>query len=285
MVTTTIHTVKELQSVIAKHKDEGKSIGFVPTMGALHSGHMTLMQKSKEENAITICSIYVNPTQFDNKEDLEKYPITLESDIELLSSKGIDYCFAPNNKEVYPTGMEKTIEVELDGLDDKLEGAHRPGHFAGVVQVVHRLLDIVKPHHLYMGQKDFQQFTIIQKMIETLDMPINLVVCPISREASGLARSSRNERLSTEDRSRACIINQTLLELKTNLDTQDLESLLKRGRQRLTWSWTDLEYLEIIDGNTLDTIKHVKNHDYLVGVVAVWLGGVRLIDNLVLRKR
>jgi pantoate--beta-alanine ligase len=281
--TNIIHTVAELQSIISNLKAEGKTIGFVPTMGALHNGHLTLMQKSIDHNDISVCSIYVNPTQFDNKDDLAKYPQTLDKDVALLSTKGVDYCFAPNNLEVYPNGMGETIDVDLNGLDDKLEGAHRPGHFAGVVQVVHRLLEIVKPHNLYMGQKDFQQFTIIQQMIDNLKMPINLVVCPIAREPSGLARSSRNERLSPLDRSRASIINQTLLELKDDLDSLGLEALLKRGRQRLTWSWTDLEYLEIIDGRSLDSIKHPRHHDYLVAVVAVWIGGVRLIDNCVLR--
>jgi len=282
--TSTIHTVAELQSIIIELKAEGKTIGFVPTMGALHDGHLTLMQKSIDENDITVCSIYVNPTQFDNTDDLAKYPQTLDKDVALLSTKGVDYCFAPNNLEVYPNGMGETIEVDLNGLDDKLEGAYRPGHFAGVVQVVHRLLDIVKPHNLYMGQKDFQQFTIIQQMLDNLKMPINLIVCPIAREQSGLARSSRNERLTPLDRSRASIINQTLLELKDDLDTLSLEALLSRAKQRLNWSWTELEYLEIIDGKTLDAIQHLRHHDYLVAVVAVWIGGVRLIDNLLLRR-
>jgi len=284
MVTKTIQTVQDLQSLITSHKAQGKNIGFVPTMGALHAGHLTLLQQSIDANDITICSIYVNPTQFDNKEDLAKYPQVLDADVKLLESIGVDYCFAPSNPEIYPDGMDYAIEVNLDGIDEKLEGEHRPGHFAGVVQVVHRLLDIVKPHKLYMGQKDFQQFTIIQKMISDLEMPIDLVVCPISREDSGLARSSRNVRLSALDRARASIINQTLLEIKEDITTQSLESLISRAKSRLTWSWTDLEYLEIIDGYTLDPITNVSNHDYIVAVVAVWIGGVRLIDNRILLK-
>ncbi len=282
MVTKTINTVEALQALISQHKSEGKSVGFVPTMGALHQGHLTLMQQSLAQNEVTVCSIYVNPTQFDNKDDLEKYPQVLEADVALLESIGVDYCFAPTNAEVYPDGTQQTVDVNLDGLDEKLEGEHRPGHFAGVVQVVHRLLDIVKPDKLYMGQKDFQQFTIIGKMIDELKMPVDLVVCPISREESGLARSSRNVRLSPLDRARGCIINQTLLEAKEDITTLSLEALLNRARQRLTWEWTDLEYFEIIDGHTLDPIKNVRHHTYLVGVVAVWIGGVRLIDNRVL---
>lgn len=285
MVTTTvIHSVAELQATLNKHKATGKTIGFTPTMGALHNGHLTLMQQSKNENDISVCSIYVNPTQFDNKEDLEKYPQTLETDTALVQTIGIDYVFAPNNTEVYPNGMEESIEVDLNGLDEVLEGAHRPGHFAGVVQVVHRLLDIVQPHNLYMGQKDFQQFTIIQQMLDALEMPIDLVVCPIAREDSGLARSSRNERLSTLDRARAGIINQSLLEIKENLNNYSVQALLRNAKARLTWSWTNLEYVDIIDGKTLLSVAKQEEHDYLVAVVAVWIGGVRLIDNLVLRK-
>lgn len=285
MVTTqVIHSVAELQSVLNKHKASGKTIGFTPTMGALHNGHLTLMQQSKNENDISVCSIYVNPTQFDKKEDLVTYPKTLEADTALVQTIGVDYIFAPNNTEVYPNGMDQSVEVDLNGLDEVLEGAHRPGHFAGVVQVVHRLLDIVQPHHLYMGQKDFQQFTIIQQMLDALEMPIDLVVCPIAREDSGLARSSRNERLSTLDRARACIINQTLQELKEDLNNYSIQALLKKAEERLTWSWSNLEYVDIIDGKTLLSIAKQEEHDYIVAVVAVWIGGVRLIDNLVLRR-
>lgn len=285
MVTTqVIHSVAELQSVLNKHKASGKTIGFTPTMGALHNGHLTLMQQSKNENDISVCSIYVNPTQFDKKEDLVTYPMTLEADTALVQTIGVDYIFAPNNTEVYPNGMDQSVEVDLNGLDEVLEGAHRPGHFAGVVQVVHRLLDIVQPHHLYMGQKDFQQFTIIQQMLDALEMPIDLVVCPIAREDSGLARSSRNERLSTLDRARACIINQTLQELKEDLNNYSIQALLKKAEERLTWSWSNLEYVDIIDGKTLLSIAKQEEHDYIVAVVAVWIGGVRLIDNLVLRR-
>jgi len=284
MVTRTINTVAELHSVIVKHKSDGKTVGFVPTMGALHAGHLTLMQKSLDENGITVCSVYVNPTQFDKQEDLDSYPQVLDHDVALLDSIGVDYCFAPSNAEVYPNGMDYAVDVNLDGIDEKLEGEHRPGHFAGVVQVVHRLLEIVKPHKLYMGQKDFQQFSIIGKMIDDLKMPTVLVVCPISREESGLARSSRNVRLSPIDRARACIINQTLLEVKEDITTLSLEALISRARKRMNWEWTDLEYFEIIDGYTLEPISNVRHHTYIVAALAVWIGGVRLIDNCILLK-
>jgi pantoate--beta-alanine ligase len=280
--TQVIHTVAALQTLIAEHRASGSSIGFVPTMGALHDGHLTLMQASKAANDITVCSIYVNPTQFDNKEDLAKYPKILDKDTDLLNTIGVDYTFAPSDSEVYPNGMGETITVDLGGLDTRLEGEHRPGHFAGVVQVVHRLLDIVKPDNLYMGQKDFQQFTIIQRMLDQLAMPVNLVVCPISRDPSGLARSSRNARLSELDKARACFLNQTLEELRADIKVYSIDALLRRATDRLTWSWTKLEYISIVDGHTLQHVHNIKNHKYVVAVLAVWIGGVRLIDNCTL---
>ncbi len=279
-----IHTVSELVSLIQTAKRSGKTIGFVPTMGALHDGHLSLMRASKAENDITVCSIYVNPTQFDNKDDLAKYPKTLDVDVALLNTVGVELVFAPSDTEMYPDGMDYVINVDLDEVDKVLEGAHRPGHFEGVVQIVHRLLEVVQPHHLYMGQKDFQQFTIIQKMIDNLEMPIELVVCPIAREDHGLARSSRNERLSAEDRGRACIIYHTLNEMKDDIHHLSIDNLLTRAELRLSWSWTELEYVDIINGNTLTSVSKVDDQDYLVAVVAVWIGGVRLIDNLILYK-
>jgi pantoate--beta-alanine ligase len=185
-----------LDKALAKHRRAGRTIGFTPTLGALHSGHLQLMQRSQRECDVAICSIFVNPTQFNDPTDLKKYPRTLKADKTLLESIEVDYLFNPLVDEVYPKGLDTHVEIDFGQLDKVMEGAMRPGHFAGVAQVVKRLLDMVRPTHLYMGQKDFQQFTIIQHMIDLLDMPVQLVVCPIVREADGLAMSSRNRRLS-----------------------------------------------------------------------------------------
>jgi len=278
-----IFTVKELQSELKKHIK--KTVGFIPTMGALHSGHIVLMKNSIKENDITVCSIFVNPTQFNVKSDLEKYPRTLKADADKLEKAGVDYLFAPSVKEIYPQGTKKSVKVNLKGLDKQMEGKFRPGHFEGVVQVVHRLLDIVKPTRLYMGQKDFQQFTIIAQMIKNLKMKVELVVVKIQRAKDGLALSSRNVRLTPAKRKWAPNINKALKKAKKSMAKKSVaeveeNAMMELGKPR----GYEPEYFIIVDGHTLKPIKNWEDSDYIVAATAVWAGKVRLIDNMILKQ-
>lgn len=280
-----IEQASELNSLVNATKKTGLSVGFVPTMGALHKGHLTLVKKAKKENDLVIVSIFVNPTQFNDKKDLDKYPRTLENDLVLLKPTGADIVFSPSVSEVYPHGDLIGADIDLGGLDTYMEGAFRPGHFKGVAQVVKRLLDIVTPDRLYMGQKDFQQFTIIQYMIDKLKMDTILVVCPIIRETNGLAMSSRNERLSALTRKKAGIIYRTLLTVKNNCNISSIVELEQYGMKRLAaLSPFEPEYLTIVDGNTLTPVTDIAATNYAVACVAVWADGVRLIDNIILKK-
>jgi len=280
-----VETVAELQSLIQKYKKNKKTIGFTPTLGALHEGHATLIRRSKRENDISVCSIFVNPTQFNEKSDLKKYPRTFTADKKILESINCDILFYPSEKEIYPKGSDYQVKVNLDGLDKRMEGAFRPGHFEGVVQVVHRLLEIVKAHNLYMGQKDFQQFTIIQKMIDKLKIKTKLVVCPIKRERDGLAMSSRNRRLKKSIRSNASILSKTLKSVKRKITTQSPGELCAFAMHKLNIVDFTPEYFIIIDGYTLKPIKSFADTDYAVACTAVWAGDVRLIDNMVLKSK
>ncbi len=280
-----VKKVLTLQQIIREHKADGKSIGFTPTMGALHDGHHTLIQRSMDDCDISICSIFVNPTQFNEATDLDNYPRTLEADCEGLEKIGCDIVFAPSAREMYPDGMEYKEDVDLNGLDEVMEGAHRPGHFAGVVQVVKLLVDITDCNRLYMGQKDFQQFSIIQQMLQSLQYDTKLVVCPISRDPDGLARSSRNRRLTEDHRRDAPNIYNVLTETKQNINTIDIDTLQKSAIKRLTIPGFKPEYFEIIDGHTLRSISSTEDSDLIVACTAVWAGDVRLIDNMVLKGK
>jgi pantoate--beta-alanine ligase len=278
-------TVESLRKHISAHKSGGKSIGFVPTMGALHEGHISLIRMAGRENDIVVCSIFVNPTQFNDPKDLDKYPRTMEKDAIMLKNAGNHLLFFPSNKEVYPPGLDTKLAVSLNGLDELMEGKFRPGHFEGVAQVVKRLLDIVQPDRLYMGQKDFQQFTIIQHLINTLDLPVILRVAKIKREAHGLAMSSRNVRLSKKARAKANIIYKTLLASKRRLKKESLEEVQRYALNRLNKAdGFEPEYFEFIDGNTLKPAKSLAETPYLVACTAVWTEGVRLIDNMIMQK-
>ncbi len=282
---TTIHNASELTEIILDYRKKGLKIGFVPTMGALHKGHLHLVKMSKNENDITIVSIFVNPTQFNDPRDLEKYPRTLSKDQELLqSTASADILYAPDVDDIYPDGIQSGSDIGLGGLDVMMEGAHRPGHFNGVAQVVNRLLEIVKPDNLYMGQKDFQQFTIINYMLKSLSIPTKLRVCPIVREDNGLAMSSRNVRLSPEVRTNASIIFKTLKAVKQKSRILDIESLKQYAIKRLDKPPFKPEYFDIVDGNTLLPVDNLDNHGYIVACTAVWVEGVRLIDNMVLKS-
>jgi pantoate--beta-alanine ligase len=279
-----IEKTSDLLTLVRHNKQKGNTVGFVPTMGALHKGHITLVKKSVKENDLTIVSIFINPTQFNDKKDLDKYPRTLEADLEKLIPTGVDVVFVPSEIEMYPDGDEKGSDIDLGGLDKNMEGAFRPGHFSGVAQVVKRLLDIVTPDNMYMGQKDFQQFTIIQYMIDSLKIKTKLVICPIIREPNGLAMSSRNERLSATTREKAGIIYTTLKAIKKYQSTKTVTELEQYGKQKLSVAPFECEYFSIIDGHKLTTIKDINDTDYVVVCVAVWADGVRLIDNIILKK-
>ncbi|NNK89427.1 MAG: pantoate--beta-alanine ligase [Saprospiraceae bacterium] len=274
-------------SSIQKHMDlwrkKRKSIGFIPTMGALHEGHLSLVRKSVEENDITVVSIFVNPTQFNEKTDLDKYPRNLKKDAAMLKSVNADYIFAPSVTQIYPKKTTVAPDLDISLLTQNMEGPNRPGHFEGVVQVVYRLLDIIKPQNLYMGQKDFQQFTIIRYMLEQLNIPTALRVCQIIREENGLAMSSRNMRLSKSLRQRAHILHDNLLMAKKLLKDKTPEFIEKKALKNLDQKDFRPEYFKIVDGFTLKEIKNQKRHKLVVACTAVWAKNVRLIDNMILK--
>jgi pantoate--beta-alanine ligase len=276
--------VQDLKKFVTARKKEGKSIGFSPTMGALHEGHLSLLQNSQQKSDVSIVSIFVNPTQFNDPEDLKKYPRNEEKDLALLAAAGCDLVFLPDSEEIYPSNVNTNIQIDLEGLDKVMEGAFRPGHFDGVVQVVKRLLDIVEPDYLFMGQKDFQQFTIIQLMLEKTQLPVKLEVVPIVREASGLAKSSRNVRLSEDAKVRATAIFRNLSGLASALDQLPIDTVKSEFSKSILEAGLEPEYLSIVDGKNLQAISDYNNHEYVVACVAAWIEGVRLIDNMILKQ-
>jgi pantoate--beta-alanine ligase len=280
----TITTKSELTRQITACIRQGKTIGFVPTMGALHAGHAALVQKACSENEICVVSIFVNPTQFNNAEDLQKYPRTLEKDTTLLESLGVHFVFAPTAEEMYSAEeMQARFSFDFNGLDEVMEGKMRPGHFNGVVQVVSRLFELVRPTRAYFGEKDFQQLAIIRHMVEhsTLSSNFNnlkIVGCPIVREASGLALSSRNERLSDNEKQTAVAISQTLIASLEWAKTDGLEEVQKRVIDTINAiDGLEVEYFEIVDKTTL---QPTTTFDNAIGCVTVYCGPVRLIDNI-----
>ena len=279
-------TVKDLQARLHRLRVEKKTIGFVPTMGALHQGHLSLIQAAIETNDVVVCSIFVNPTQFNESSDLEKYPRTPGKDLDLLISVGCHVVFMPLVDEIYPPELNITVNFDLGGLELPMEGANRPGHFEGVVQVVHRLIDIVQPNHLFMGQKDFQQYSIIRRMLYLSKFDTQIVMCPIMREHDGLAMSSRNVRLKPEHRKVAPIIHELLLATKQKVHSHFPRQLEKAALERLQ-SIPELkpEYFEIVDGYTLQPFEVFEDVEFAVACTAVWAGDVRLIDNMILKGR
>lgn len=274
-------TVQALQNHIQNLGQDGKTIGFVPTMGALHQGHLSLIQTAQNQCDVTVCSIFVNPTQFNDAKDLEKYPRTIEADIDLLNSVKTDILFLPNVDAIYPKDLNTTVDLNFGTLDKLMEGEHRPGHFAGVAQVVKRLLDIVKPHKLFMGQKDYQQFCICRNMIEQLNLPTEIVMCPIIREENGLAMSSRNVRLTEQEKETALNIYRVLRTTKMLFTPLSINELKKNAIEQLNKiPEFRLDYFEIADGETL--LPATKNSKSIVACAAVFVGEVRLIDNVVI---
>jgi len=272
-------SINDLQRALSEERSAGKSIGFVPTMGALHQGHLELVRRSVLENGVSVVSIFVNPTQFNDANDLLKYPRTLEADCDLLRTVNCSYVFAPEVEEIYPE--PDTRQFDFGGLATVMEGRFRPGHFNGVAQVVSRLFDIVKPDRAYFGEKDFQQLAVVRELVRQLDLNLQIIGCPIVREKDGLAMSSRNRRLNENQLEQAVIISQTLFKSKGKKNIFPVPRLKKWVIDQINQaSELQVEYFEIVDGFTLQPIDKWENTDYPVGCVAVFAGEIRLIDNV-----
>jgi pantoate--beta-alanine ligase len=268
-----------LTSAIKHLRDAGKTIGFVPTMGALHDGHLSLVSFCIQQNDVAVVSIFVNPTQFNDKNDLKKYPRMPDRDLGVLRTAGCDMVFMPDEKEIYPE--PDTREFDFGELDSFMEGKHRPGHFNGVAQVVTRLFDVVKPHRAYFGLKDFQQLAIIKKVTTDLHYPVEIVPCPIVRECDGLAMSSRNILLSKDERNRALILSQSLFLAKEMKDQHTPAEVKKFVVDRISASpGIELEYFEIIHGSNLLPADNWGVKDDVIGCLAARAGRIRLIDNI-----
>ncbi|WP_313381214.1 pantoate--beta-alanine ligase [Proteiniphilum saccharofermentans] len=274
-----IHTIAELKELLQQHRQEGKTIGFVPTMGALHKGHITLVERCVAENDICVVSIFVNPTQFNNHEDLRLYPRTPEEDYELLRSTGTDVVFAPSVEEIYPGPDIRIFDFGL--LDKVMEGAFRPGHFNGVAQVVSKLFAFVEPHKAYFGEKDFQQLAIVREMVKQQELPVEIVGVPTVREQNGLAMSSRNQRLSVEQREHASEIHRIMRESTLLTEEQSPDQIIHFVTGSIN-NVPDLrvEYFGIVDGDSLQPVSSWQDSGNIVGAIAVYCGDVRLIDNI-----
>ena len=274
-----IQTVHELRAKLDVLRKAGKTIGLVPTMGALHAGHASLVKRAVAENDIVVVSDFVNPTQFNDKNDLIKYPRTLDADCKLLESCGVTFVFAPSVEEIYPEPDSRSFSYAP--LDTVMEGKFRPGHFNGVCQIVSKLFDAVQPDRAYFGEKDFQQLAIIREMVRQMKYPLEIVGCPIVREEDGLALSSRNARLSDEERKNALKISQTLFESRTFAASHTVAETQKFVEDAIAAApGLRLEYFELVDGNTLQKIADWEDTSYAVGCITVFCGEVRLIDNI-----
>ena len=272
-----IEKIADLQAYIKEKA--AKSVGFVPTMGALHDGHISLITRSVAENDLCVASVFVNPTQFNDKADLERYPRTPEADCAMLQAAGCDVVFMPTVQEMYPE--EDTRQFNFGSLETVMEGKYRPGHFNGVAQIVSKLFDAVQPNKAYFGEKDFQQVAIIRTMVQQLNYPIEIIACPIIREESGLARSSRNTLLTNEQRKKAALIAEVLTKSTTFAQNNSVAATISwvedqfKGDTEFT-----MDYYEIVDGNTLQPITDWNESDFVVGCIAIYCGKIRLIDNI-----
>lgn len=274
---------QKLKAYIQKLKEENKSVGFVPTMGALHKGHLSLIKKAKKKNDFAAVSIFVNPTQFDNKEDLKKYPKTLEKDIALLESVDCDILFIPSVEEIYQDNVTSE-KFDFDGLEHQMEGKFRDGHFDGVGTIVRTLFEIVSPDKAYFGKKDFQQLQIIKKMVEKHNLPVKIKGCDIFREDDGLAMSSRNARLTEEHRELAPFIYKTLKKAKKKFGTKNANEVTEWVKKQFKKQpLLELEYFTIADEATLQTINNIEPNKKYRAFIAVFAGEIRLIDNLRLK--
>ena len=272
----------DITAWLLKSKTAGKKIALIPTMGALHPGHISLIKASKKAGSISVCSIFVNPAQFNDAKDFDNYPSTIEKDIDALEKAGCDILFLPSVSEMYPAGMGNAKTYDLGYLETVLEGEYRPGHFQGVCLVVHRLLNIIPADDLYLGQKDYQQCMVIKKLVELENINTTIHICPTLRETSGLAMSSRNMRLTEESQKQALKIYETLSYLKNNSKPGNLTALKQTAIDNLTNAGFKVNYIEIADAGNLDIINHWDGNSKLVAVAAAFLGEVRLIDNMLL---
>jgi pantoate--beta-alanine ligase len=272
-----IEKIADLQAYIKEKA--AKSVGFVPTMGALHDGHISLITRSVAENDLCVASVFVNPTQFNDKADLERYPRTPEADCAMLQAAGCDVVFMPTVQEMYPE--EDTRQFNFGSLETVMEGKYRPGHFNGVAQIVSKLFDAVQPHKAYFGEKDFQQVAIIRAMVEQLNYPIQIIACPIIREESGLARSSRNTLLTDEQRKKAALIAQVLTKSTTFVHSKSVSATIDWVEEQFKDDAEfRMDYYEIVDGNSLQPVQNWEDSEFIVGCIAVYCGKIRLIDNI-----
>ncbi|MDB4918613.1 pantoate--beta-alanine ligase [Mucilaginibacter sp.] len=278
----TFTTRRSLQQYLQQIKTLNKTIGFVPTLGALHQGHLSLIEFAQQQNDVIVCSIFVNPSQFNDPKDLEKYPRTIEADIKMLEQVNCDILFNPEVNEMYD-GNEQW-HLNIGETEHLLEGEFRPGHYQGVTQVVNKLFGIVNPDTAYFGQKDYQQFLIISKMVNMLNMPVKLVMCPIKRETNGLAMSSRNIHLTPGDRQHALVLSKTLNWLSNNFNQNNIPALKKEAEQMINAEpGVELDYFEIADGDTLHPANDSTKS--IVALVAAKVGKTRLIDNILLSPK
>ena len=264
-----VSSIKDLKNFLALEREKGKKVGLVPTMGALHAGHISLVKRCVAENDICVVSDFVNPTQFNDKHDLETYPRTLDADCALLEPVGCDYVFAPSVAEMYPE--PDTRVFNLGPVAEVMEGPRRPGHFNGVAQVVSKLFYIVEPDNAYFGEKDFQQIAVIREMVRQLNLPVHIVDCPIQREADGLALSSRNTRLTPEQRQKAPVIARTLKESTTFVPAKSVQEVIDYVVNTINQvPEMEVEYFEIVDGNTMQPIQNWSDTTYPVGCITVY---------------
>ncbi|MBS1622191.1 MAG: pantoate--beta-alanine ligase [Bacteroidetes bacterium] len=274
----------DLYKYIEQQRKKKLKTGFVPTMGALHDGHISLIRKSVSENDLTICSIFVNPVQFNDPSDFKKYPVTIENDIYQLETSGCNILFLPDVEEIYPEGTGQQSSYNIGYLDTILEGKFRPGHYQGVCKVMERLLKIVMPDNLYLGQKDYQQCQVITRLVGMLEFEkrIKITICPTLREKDGLAMSSRNMRLSETDRKKATAIYRTLLYIQKNINNSEFTVLKNEAEKILNESGLLTDYIEIADAASLKTINRRDDKRKTIVLIAAYMNGVRLIDNMIL---
>lgn len=272
----------DIHKYLKTTSDQGALSGFVPTMGALHKGHISLIETARQNSAIVIASIFINPTQFNDPKDFELYPRTIENDIYMLEKAGCDLLFIPNVEDLYPAGTQVVEHYDLGYLETVLDGKYRPGHFQGVCQVVSRLINVVKPDMLYLGQKDYQQCMVIKRLLILMGAKTEIVICPTLREANGLAMSSRNMRLSQVEKENATGIHTALIYIKEHIVYTALKNIKDKVGEILAKHNLVLDYIEIADAETLELLEELQNQKQVVALIAAYMGEVRLIDNMVI---
>lgn len=274
--------INDISRYLRSLQSNGKTVGFAPTMGALHAGHISLIETANTKSDVTVSSIFVNPTQFNDPADFKKYPVTIEKDIDLLEKAGCDVVLIPPVEEMYPEGLADGKHYELGYLETILDGAYRPGHFQGVCRVVEKLLNIVHPDQLFLGQKDYQQCMVLTKLIKLMNIDTSIIICPTQREADGLAMSSRNLRLTTTARAKAPLIYQTLSTIKQNISAGDIAAITKQASDQLNNAGFAVDYVAIANANNLELLEYWDGNTPLVALAAAFIDDVRLIDNLLL---